>query len=198
MIIMQHFSDCDGNAIFRISLKKKRNLDLFLSNRMQFDPHQTSSKFRLTWVGVHVLRVLSKHYSKRWGSCGCFQRISDRKPVYTKNGSAPNDLLPWRGQFVVVVHVCCSPTITAFINTHRTTWCTKRATKNKFGVWCANNAKSRVRRLMRPNIRNDTTAQHAMRSVWRVACQFNSLPDLAQKTPVGVYKEYTRKIRMVF
>jgi hypothetical protein len=29
--IMQHFSDCDGNAIFGISPNNNRNLDQFLS-----------------------------------------------------------------------------------------------------------------------------------------------------------------------
>jgi hypothetical protein len=56
---MQHFSDCDGSAIFRIS---SNNLSIWTNpyqHPMQFDLFQTSSKFWPTWVGVHVLRVLS-------------------------------------------------------------------------------------------------------------------------------------------
>jgi hypothetical protein len=66
--IMQHFSDCDGNAIFRIS---SNNLSIWTNsyqNPTQFDLFQNSSKFWslgcsenfLEKVGVHVLRVLSK------------------------------------------------------------------------------------------------------------------------------------------
>jgi hypothetical protein len=53
---MLHFSDCDGSAIFGIS-----------SNNFQSGPiiinigrNQTSSKFWLTWVGVHVSQKLFK------------------------------------------------------------------------------------------------------------------------------------------
>jgi hypothetical protein len=58
--IMQHFSDCDGSAIFRISSTQIAICTNSYQHRMQFDLFQTSSKFWLTCVGVHVLRVLSK------------------------------------------------------------------------------------------------------------------------------------------
>jgi hypothetical protein len=48
--IMQHFSDCDGSAIYRIS---PNNLSIWtksFQNPMQFDLFQTSSKFWFTWV----------------------------------------------------------------------------------------------------------------------------------------------------
>jgi hypothetical protein len=59
IIIVQHFSDCDGSAIFRISSNKVAVWNNSYQNPMQLDRFQTSSKFWLTWVGVHVLRVLS-------------------------------------------------------------------------------------------------------------------------------------------
>jgi hypothetical protein len=60
IIVMQHFSDCDGSAMLRISLKQVAIWNNSYQNPMQFDLFQSSSKFRLTWVGVHVPRVLSQ------------------------------------------------------------------------------------------------------------------------------------------
>jgi hypothetical protein len=45
LAIMQHFSDCDGSAIFRISSKKGANRTNSYQHRMQIDMFQTSSKF---------------------------------------------------------------------------------------------------------------------------------------------------------
>jgi hypothetical protein len=55
--IMQHFSDCDGSAIFGTETIAMWNNSY--QHPMRFDLFQTSSKWGLTWVGVHVLRVLS-------------------------------------------------------------------------------------------------------------------------------------------
>jgi hypothetical protein len=70
---MQHLSDCDGSAIFRISSKQIANCTNSYQDRMQFDLFRTSSKLLRTdtkkerW-GSHVLRMLSKIAKKRWGS----------------------------------------------------------------------------------------------------------------------------------
>jgi hypothetical protein len=63
--IMQHVSDCDGNAIFGISSKQNTIRTNSYQNRTQFDFVQTSSKFEvLTYLGggllLTVVGVLSK------------------------------------------------------------------------------------------------------------------------------------------
>jgi hypothetical protein len=51
--IMQHVSDCDGNAIFGISSKQNTIRTNSYQNRTQFDFVQTSSKFEiLTYLGA--------------------------------------------------------------------------------------------------------------------------------------------------
>jgi hypothetical protein len=66
--IMQHFSDCDGSAMFRISSNKHTKCNNSYQHQTLFDMFQTSSKFWFTWVGSHVLRVLYTHWEKRWGT----------------------------------------------------------------------------------------------------------------------------------
>jgi hypothetical protein len=53
--IMQHFSDCDGSAIFGISSKNTAISTNTYQHRMLFDLFRTSSMFSLIWVGVHSL-----------------------------------------------------------------------------------------------------------------------------------------------
>jgi hypothetical protein len=65
LAIMQHFSDCDGSAIFGIHSKQVAIWINSYQNRTQFDLFQTSSKFEvLTYLGggplLTVLGVLSK------------------------------------------------------------------------------------------------------------------------------------------
>jgi hypothetical protein len=48
---MQHLSDCDGIAIFRISTKNCPIWPKSYQHSMQFDLLPPSSKFRLTWMG---------------------------------------------------------------------------------------------------------------------------------------------------
>jgi hypothetical protein len=57
---MQHFSDCNGSAIFRISSKQVVICTNSYQHRMQFDLFRTSSKLWRTWVGVQSLQSL--HY----------------------------------------------------------------------------------------------------------------------------------------
>jgi hypothetical protein len=52
---MQHFSDCDGRAIFRVSSKNRFICPNSYQNRMECDLLRTSSKCWLIWVGVHSL-----------------------------------------------------------------------------------------------------------------------------------------------
>jgi hypothetical protein len=67
--IIQHFSDCDRSAIFRISSKEIAIWNNSYQHPMQLDLFQTSSKLWLTWAGVHVLRVLSINcISSTWQS----------------------------------------------------------------------------------------------------------------------------------
>jgi hypothetical protein len=59
---MQHFSDCDGSAMFGIS-----PVAIWTNSYQhptQFDLFQTSSKLSLTWVGVQILQSL-----------GCSQKL---------------------------------------------------------------------------------------------------------------------------
>jgi hypothetical protein len=50
--VMQHLSACDGIAIFRISTNNCAIWPDSNKTPMQVDLFPTSSKFRLTWVGV--------------------------------------------------------------------------------------------------------------------------------------------------
>jgi hypothetical protein len=61
---MQHFSDCDWNAIFGISSNNVSIWSNSYENPMQFDLFRTSSKFWHTWVGDHSLKSL-----------GCSQKL---------------------------------------------------------------------------------------------------------------------------
>jgi hypothetical protein len=70
--IMHDFSDCDGSAVFRISLEKTQIAPILINiglNLTFFGPVQSFDLLILKkerW-GSHVLRVLSK-ITKRWGS----------------------------------------------------------------------------------------------------------------------------------
>jgi hypothetical protein len=67
LAITQHPSDCDGSAIFRNSTTNLAIWPNSYQNPMQFDLFPTSSKFRLTWVGLQsVQRPQKLHIG--WGS----------------------------------------------------------------------------------------------------------------------------------
>jgi hypothetical protein len=116
---MQHVSDGDGSAILRISSNKFSIWTNSYQHRMQFDLFQTSSKFWRTWVGVHVLRVLSQIIQKGGGPCpeGAFNNYSNRW------GSSP---CPW-GRILISLssraHLTPIPLSFHFRHVIQVRWC---------------------------------------------------------------------------
>jgi hypothetical protein len=60
LYIIQHLSDCDGIAMFRISSNNCRIWPKFYKSPMQFDLFRTNSKYVLTWVEVQSSHCLQK------------------------------------------------------------------------------------------------------------------------------------------